>query len=63
MNTTDRLLTAVEAAQYLTLSVKTLEAYRQKNLGPKFSRLGRRVVYRLADLDAYAVRHAVATVE
>jgi predicted DNA-binding transcriptional regulator AlpA len=42
-----------EASVFLRLSERTLERLRGRGGGPKYSRLGRRVVYRRADLDAW----------
>ncbi len=41
------------AAEYLGLSPATLEALRSRGGGPAFAKLGRRVVYRREDLDAW----------
>jgi predicted site-specific integrase-resolvase len=34
-------------------SVRTLQRWRRRGTGPVFTRLGRRVVYRLDDVEAY----------
>ena len=39
-----------EAARFLGLSPRTLEKHRNRNTGPKFSRVGRRAFYTLSDL-------------
>lgn len=44
---------AREAARYLSLSPSTLAKMRVFGKGPQFCKLGRRVVYRLSDLDDY----------
>jgi len=49
-----RYLTNDEAAQYLRLSPRTLEKQRVIGGGPKFRKFGRRVMYAVADLDAWA---------
>lgn len=49
----DRGFNTVEAAGYLGISRKTLEDWRWRRLGPAYARLGRRVIYRKADLDAF----------
>ena len=46
-----RLMT--EAATYLRVPVSTLRYWRLRNEGPASFRIGRRVAYRLADLDAW----------
>lgn len=49
-----RYLTNDEAAGYLRLSPRTLEKQRVIGGGPKFRKFGRRVMYAVADLDAWA---------
>ena len=49
-----RYLTNDEAAEYLRLSPRTLEKQRVLGGGPKFRKFGRRVMYAVADLDAWA---------
>ena len=47
------LLDTGEAAAYLHLSPRTLERYRVTGEGPRFLKLGRRVLYRRDDLDTW----------
>ena len=47
------LLTTEEAAEYVGTSPRTLERYRVTGEGPRFLKVGRKVLYRLADLDAW----------
>ena len=49
-----RYLTNDEAAEYLRQSPRTLEKQRVLGGGPKFRKFGRRVMYAVADLDAWA---------
>ena len=49
-----RYLSNDEAADYLRLSPRTLEKQRVLGGGPKFRKFGRRVMYAVADLDAWA---------
>jgi predicted DNA-binding transcriptional regulator AlpA len=51
-----RYLTNTEAADFLTLSPKTLNKLRVIGGGPRFRKLGRRVAYKLADLEEWATR-------
>ena len=51
-NPTD-LLTTEEAARYPRLSPRTLERYRVTGEGPRFLKIGRRVLYRQSDLDEW----------
>ncbi|WP_025322238.1 helix-turn-helix transcriptional regulator [Deferrisoma camini] len=48
-----KLMNEKEAAAYLGLSVRTLQAWRQKGIGPAWKKLGRAVRYALSDLDAF----------
>ena len=54
-NTTSRqqLLTEQEAAQHLSLAVKTLQRWRWAGKGPQFVKIGAAVRYEVADLDAF----------
>lgn len=47
-------LTNNEAAQFLRLSPRTLEKQRVIGGGPRFRKFGRRVMYSLPDLNAWA---------
>ena len=49
-----RYLTNEEAAEFLRLSPRTLEKHRILGTGPRFRKFGRRVLYALADLEAWA---------
>lgn len=47
-------LTTKQAADYLKLSYFSLEKMRSRGGGPRFRRHGRRVVYAVAELDAWS---------
>jgi excisionase family DNA binding protein len=47
------LLTERTAAEYLSLSHRTLQAWRVRGGGPQYIKLGVNVRYRPADLDAW----------
>ncbi len=49
----DVLLTEVQTAEFLNLSVRTLQAWRIRMAGPRFVRAGRAVRYRRSDLIAW----------
>ena len=51
---TPRFLNNTQAAGYLNLSPRTLEKQRVIGGGPRFRKFGRRVLYALVDLDAWA---------
>jgi len=53
-----RYLRTHEAAQFLSLSGRTLEKHRTYGTGPAYRKLGGRVVYAVEDLQAWANRGA-----
>jgi hypothetical protein len=53
----------VQAAEYLGLSPGTLEVWRCHGRGPRYIKLGRRVVYTLDDLDMFIFYSRVQTVD
>lgn len=55
-NMPPRYLRTPEAARFLGLSGRTLEKHRTYGTGPKYSKIGGRVVYRLEDLQAWVSR-------
>ena len=57
-NLPPRYLRTPEAARFLGLSGRTLEKHRTYGTGPRYSKLGGRVVYKLEDLQAWVERGA-----
>ncbi|MFQ6552738.1 helix-turn-helix transcriptional regulator [Aestuariibius insulae] len=51
-----RYLRTPEAARLLSLSDRTLEKHRTYGTGPKYRKIGGRVVYAVEDLQAWADR-------
>ncbi len=51
-----RYLRTPEAARFLGLSPRTLEKHRTYGTGPRYLKLGGRVVYVLEDLQTWAAR-------
>jgi len=51
-----RYLRTPEAARFLGLSPRTLEKHRTYGTGPRYLKLGGRVVYAIEDLQAWAAR-------
>ena len=60
---TNRLMTTIEAADYLTLGKTTLERWRLTGQGPRFAKMGAAVRYRQEDLDAFVFENLVKTTE
>jgi len=62
MNNIDaRRLASAEAAQYLGISASTLSKRRVFGGGPRYLKLGRRVVYDVRDLDKWLEAHRRAS--
>lgn len=58
-NSSRGALSSTEAAEYLGLSAATLTTWRCRGKGPNYVKLGRSVVYRIVDLDAYLADNMV----
>jgi len=56
---TPAYLTTRQAAQYLSVSVKSLEKWRLLRHGPAYVKLNRAVRYRQNDLDAYMAERLI----
>ena len=56
-----RYLRTKEAAEFLSLSARTLEKHRTYGTGPAYRKLGGRVVYAIDDLETWADRGAVTS--
>jgi predicted DNA-binding transcriptional regulator AlpA len=54
--TPPRYLRTPEAARFLGLSDRTMEKHRSYGTGPVYMKIGGRVVYTLADLQAWSQR-------
>jgi predicted DNA-binding transcriptional regulator AlpA len=50
----DKYLDNEQAAQFLKLSPRTLDRQRGTGEGPRFRKFGRRVIYAIEDLEAWA---------
>ena len=48
-----RHLTQIELSERWTVSPRTLERWRWLGQGPRFLKIGGRVVYRIEDIEAY----------
>ena len=56
-----RYLRTPEAARFVGLSIRTVEKHRIYGTGPRYSKLGGRVVYRVEDLQAWVESGAKAS--
>lgn len=54
-------LNTLEASQYLGLQANTLEVWRCHKRGPKYSKIGRRVMYDINDLEEFFKSNSVHT--
>ena len=49
----EHLLTAAQAADFLNISIRSLQSWRVRGGGPAFLKLGRSVRYRYAELQTW----------
>jgi hypothetical protein len=54
-------LNTQEAAAYLGVRPNTLEVWRCKHRGPKYAKLGSRIVYDPDDLDSFFAARSITT--
>ena len=59
----EKHLTQKDLAERWNVSVRTLERWRSLGEGPRFLRLGRRIVYRHADVESFERAHLNMTAE
>lgn len=59
----ERKLNNREAAEFLGVKPNTLEIWRCKHIGPRYSKLGRRVLYDVADLQEFFASRRIETLE
>lgn len=57
----DNLLTVEEVADELRVPAGTFRSWRAQGRGPRSFKIGRRVVYRRADIEAWLVKQEQAT--
>lgn len=54
LSVTTRRLSEREAASYLgPVSIRTLQDWRVRGIGPAYTKLGKRVAYEISDLDVF----------
>lgn len=63
MKTKSKVMTEKQAAQYVGLSQRTLQAYRFKRIPPTYIKVGRVVRYRQDDLDDFLEANRVDPLE
>ena len=56
-------LTPPEAAAYLRTTRHVLANWRSRGVGPRYAKLGSKVLYRLTDLEKYVAERIIETVE
>jgi predicted DNA-binding transcriptional regulator AlpA len=62
-NDPERLLTEIQAADFLRLSSRTLQAWRSQGVGPEYVKAGRAVRYRRSAVIAWTEQNTVAARE
>ena len=61
--TNKQKLNTDEAAAYLGIRPNTLEVWRCKHKGPRYAKIGSRVLYDIDDLEGFFAARAVDTLE
>jgi hypothetical protein len=61
MSSSKENLTEGEAANYLRTTTRTLRNLRRQSQGPAYVRVGRKVIYRLIDLQKWQVVRSTRT--
>ena len=56
----DEVLTPTEAADLLRVTIRTLDAWRYRRVGPAYSKIGRHVRYRRSELLRFVADAEVA---
>lgn len=56
----DRLLTDIEASEYLGIATSTMRVWRWKKTGPRYHKISRCVRYSRADLDSFISESRIA---
>jgi predicted DNA-binding transcriptional regulator AlpA len=59
----DRIHNERATADALSLSVKTLQAWRRQKRGPAYRKMGRAIGYAESDIDAWLRKIRIATTE
>ena len=59
----DALLMEAHAARFLSMSDRTLQAWRVRGIGPSYIRVGRSIRYRMSDLLKWIEENLVSTSE
>jgi hypothetical protein len=57
----DAALSEYQAAEFLGLSVRTLQAWRVRGGGPRYLKIGRAVRYQRRELVSYQRKHTIAS--
>lgn len=57
------ILTNKEAANFLSIKPATLAKWRSEHRGPRYSKLGRRIVYKVQDLEEYLKQNKIETLD
>lgn len=58
-----RMVSTIEAAEIFSTSPGTLQNWRSLKRGPRFFRVGRKCLYKLADLEEFFTKEPVLTVD
>lgn len=57
------ILNNKEAANFLSIKPETLAKWRSEHRGPRYSKIGRRVVYKVQDLEEFLEQNKIETLD
>ena len=59
-----RMVSTIEAAELFSVSTGTLQNWRSlKNRGPRYFKVGRKILYKLSDLEEFFTANPVLTLD
>ncbi len=59
----NQIFNNVTAAQFLNIKPATLAKWRSEHRGPRYSKIGRRIVYNVQDLEEYLEQNKIETLD
>ncbi|MBO6893969.1 MAG: helix-turn-helix domain-containing protein [Roseibium sp.] len=59
--TNNSLMTEAAAADFLGVSIRTMQAWRVRGGGPRYAKMGKAVRYRPSDLEAFVTERLAAS--
>ena len=58
-----KYISTAEVSRLYGIPKKTLENWHSHKRGPRYHKSGKRVVYRVADVEVFMAEHSIATID